>query len=272
MNALTVDSATSIRLGLFLAAFLILALAELRWPRRKLSLGRIQRWPANIGLVVCNSLVVRLLVPVAGVASALLAAQHGWGLFNLLALPWWLEILLFILVFDLTIYWQHRVFHGVPLLWRFHRIHHMDQDYDLTTGNRFHPVSIMLSALLKVGLVLVMGASATAILIAESVLNLSSMFNHSNLALPSPIEKFLRRVIVTPDMHRIHHSTDPLEHNRNFGFNFSFWDRVFRTYQHLPSQAQETMPIGLTGFTGPTTRHLTSLLIAPFSRSAGRTR
>lgn len=266
MNALTTDSASGIRLVLFLVVFVILALLELRWPRRQLSVPRFRRWFANITLSVVNSISIRLLVPFAGVASALWAQEYNIGLFNQLVWPGWLELALFVLIFDLTIYWQHRIFHIVPLLWRFHRVHHTDEDYDLTTGSRFHPVSILISALLKIGLVLLLGASAVGILTAEILLNLTSMFNHSNIRLPSKVDSLLRKLIVTPDMHRIHHSQDDVEYNRNFGFNFSFWDRLFGSYQQDASEDQEQMAIGIIGFEGAITRNLMQLLLQPLRK------
>ena len=264
MNALTADSASGIRLLLFMLGFVILALLELRWPRRQLSAPRHRRGFANIALSVVNSMFIRLLVPFASVASALWAQQNDIGLFNRLGWPAWLELALFVLLFDLTIYWQHRIFHIVPVLWRFHRVHHTDEDYDLTTGNRFHPVSILLSAFLKIGLVLLSGASALAILLAEILLNLTSMFNHSNIHLSPKADLFLRKIIVTPDMHRIHHSQDKVEHNRNFGFNFSFWDRLFGSYLPEASQDQSYMGIGIEGFKGASTRNLLLLFVQPF--------
>lgn len=265
MNAITADSASGIRLGLFLLVFLILAWSELRWPRRKLSVKRSQRWVANIGLSIINSIAIKLLIPFAGVGAALWANANGLGLFNYLNLPAFSELLLFILIFDLAIYWQHRIFHLVPIFWRFHRVHHTDEDYDLTTGSRFHPGSILISAMIKVGLVIVFGASALAILAAEILLNLTSMFNHSNLRLPERVDGFLRRFIVTPDMHRIHHSRQVVEHNRNFGFNFSFWDRLFGSYLQSPEKSQEFMEIGISGFEGNATRRIVPLFLQPFN-------
>jgi sterol desaturase/sphingolipid hydroxylase (fatty acid hydroxylase superfamily) len=269
MNELIADSASVIRLGLFLLVFLILALSEVRWPRRQLKSRRTQRWVSNIGLGVINATSMRLLIPFAGVASALWAQKNGLGLFNQLSWPVWFELMLFVLLFDLTIYWQHRMFHMVPILWRFHRVHHTDEDYDLTTASRFHPVSILISAILKIGLVIFLGAAAIAILVAEILLNLTSMFNHSNIHLPNQVDRMLRKVFVTPDMHRIHHSLDDVEHDRNFGFNFSFWDRIFDTYRQDSKQSQESMGIGIHGYEGSTTRNLLPLLVQPFREKLG---
>ena len=271
MNVLSADSASGIRLGLFLLVFLILAMSEVRWPRRQLTAGRSQRWAANIGLSFFNSFVIKTLIPFSGVVSSLWAQEQGFGLFNQLGWSGWFEFLLFILLFDLTIYWQHRVFHMLPVLWRFHRVHHTDEDYDLTTGTRFHPISILISTILKIGLVIVSGASPLAILSAEIILNLTSMFNHSNICLPKQVDRVLRKIVVTPDMHRIHHSQEKIEHNCNFGFNFSFWDRFFGSYLQDSGQAQENMAIGIVDYQGSATRSLFSLFLQPF-RSERSTR
>jgi sterol desaturase/sphingolipid hydroxylase (fatty acid hydroxylase superfamily) len=273
MNVLSADSASGIRLGLFLLVFLILAMSEVRWPRRQLTAGRSQRWAANIGLSFFNSFAIKTLIPFSGVVSSLWAQEQGFGLFNQLGWSGWFEFLLFILLFDLTIYWQHRVFHMLPVLWRFHRVHHTDDDYDLTTGTRFHPISILISTILKIGLVIVSGASPLAILSAEIILNLTSMFNHSNICLPKQVDRVLRKIVVTPDMHRIHHSQEKIEHNCNFGFNFSFWDRFFGSYLQDSGQAQENMAIGIVDYQGSATRSLFSLFLQPFrSERSARTK
>jgi len=264
MNVLSADSASGIRLGLFLLVFLILAMSEVRWPRRQLTAGRSKRWAANIGLSFFNSIAIRALIPFSGVVSSSWAQEQGFGLFNQLDWSVWFEFLLFILLFDLTIYWQHRVFHMLPVLWRFHRVHHTDEDYDLTTGTRFHPISILISTIIKIGLVILLGASPFAILSAEIILNLTSMFNHSNIRLPQQVDRVLRKIVVTPDMHRIHHSQDKIEQNCNFGFNFSFWDRCFGSYLQDAGQAQEHMAIGIVDYEGPATRSFLSLLLQPF--------
>jgi len=264
MNVLSADSASGIRLGLFLLVFLILAMSEARWPRRQLTAGRSQRWAADIGLSFFNSIAIRALIPFSGVVSSLWAQEQGFGLFNQLDWSVYVEFMLFILLFDLTIYWQHRVFHMLPLLWRFHRVHHTDEDYDLTTGTRFHPISILISTIIKIGLVILLGASPFAILSAEIILNLTSMFNHSNIRLPQQVDRVLRKIVVTPDMHRIHHSQDKIEQNCNFGFNFSFWDRCFGSYLQDAGQAQEHMAIGIVDYEGPATRSFLSLLLQPF--------
>ncbi|MBQ14243.1 MAG: sterol desaturase family protein [Gammaproteobacteria bacterium] len=264
MNNLLADSESSVRLAIFLGVFLLLASAELRYPRRTLAHSKLQRWLSNIGISALNTVLIRITLPIAGVAAALLAQDQQWGILHLIQLPPLLGILVFVAVFDLTIYWQHRLFHVVPLLWRFHRVHHTDMDYDLTTGNRFHPVSILISSAIKIMLVLIMGALPTSILIAEVLLNVTSMFNHSNLKLPSKVDSMLRKILVTPDMHRIHHSTDEFEHNQNFGFNFSWWDRLFNSYLEQANTAHETLDIGITGMQDRESLQLLTMLLQPF--------
>ncbi len=266
MNDYLDDSVSSLRLAVFLSVFLLLALFELLFPRRKLAESKVQRWSANIAISVVNTILVRVTLPLAGVGMALLAQEKNWGLINLLDVPAWLAIPVFLLLFDLAIYWQHRLFHKVPLLWRLHRMHHTDLDYDVTTGNRFHPASILLSAVIKIGLVVVLGPSPVTILVAEIVLNITSMFNHSNIDIPAKIDRFLRFFIVTPDMHRIHHSVNGAEHNRNFGFNFPWWDRLFDTYLDQPAMQQQTMDIGIDGFRTDRSINPISLLLQPFQK------
>jgi len=267
MNYLIVDSESAIRLAVFLAVFILLAIAEVFSPRRKLNYAKLQRWMNNIAISVINTVIVRISFPIAGVAATLFAQERQWGLLNQYSTPGWLNIVIFLLVFDLTIYWQHRLFHAVPLLWRFHRMHHTDLDYDLTTGNRFHPASILISSAIKLVLIIALGASAAAILIAELLLNVTSMFNHSNLKLPLALDTMLRKIIVTPDMHRIHHSTDNFEHNNNFGFNFSWWDHLFGTYLHNPKQPHETMDIGISGLQDKRSINCLWLLLQPMRKS-----
>lgn len=266
MNSLIADSEATLRLAAFFSVLFILICLEAIYPRRKLELPRVQRWFSNIGIGFFNTLFVKLVFPVAGIGAALLAQQKQWGLLNQLEMPHWLGVILFLLVFDLTIYFQHRLFHAVPILWRLHRMHHTDVDYDVTTGNRFHPVSILLSSIIKFMLVVLMGAAPIAVLIAEVLLNATAMFNHSNLKLPLPLDRILRLFVVTPDMHRIHHSVDETEHNHNFGFNFPWWDRLFGTYQAEPGLGHETMEIGITGFRNKKSANFLWLLIQPLMK------
>lgn len=266
MNSFVTDSESTLRLVVFLSVFLLLAMLELLIPRRKLTSSKARRWFVNLFLSVFNTGLIRVLIPLAGVAAAQLAQQQNWGILNLIDLPPLLSILIFLLVFDLTIYFQHRLFHVVPVFWRLHRMHHTDVDYDVTTGNRFHPASILVSSVIKLGLVFLMGPLAIAIVVAEILLNATSMFNHSNIYLPLGVDKVLRNFIVTPDMHRIHHSVDEFEHNRNFGFNFPWWDKLFGTYLEQPKLGQEEMDIGIDGFQDRQSTGLLSLLMQPLKK------
>src|SRR5205085_1569842 len=207
---------------------------ELLAPRRSQRLGRGTRWPGNIGIVVLDTLLVRLAFPITAAGLALLAEARGWGLLHSLDLPGWIAIPLAAILLDLAIYLQHVLFHAVPALWRLHRMHHADQEIDVTTGVRFHPVEILLSMVIKLGVVLALGAPALAVLIFEVLLNATSMFNHDNVLLPQSIDRVLRMIVVTPEMHRVHHSIEPAETNSNFGFNLPWWDRLFGTYCAQP--------------------------------------
>ena len=200
------------------------------------------------------------------VSLALLAGKHQWGLFNLLELPHFLAIPLFILLFDLAIYWQHRLFHMVPLLWRLHRVHHADPDFDVSTGIRFHPLSIILSMLIKMAVVVLFGPPAIAVLLAEIILNLTSMFNHGNIGIPSKVDAVLRLFLVTPDMHRVHHSCVPEETNSNFGFNFPWWDRLFGSYRAQPGKGHAGLEIGIKGLQDIEQQRLDKLLLQPLGR------
>lgn len=264
MDSLIADTESSLRLGVFLSFFVVLALLELVIPRRKLRYSKLQRWASNIGLSIFNTVFLRLVIPIAGVGTALLASDKGWGLLNHVELPLWLSTIVFLLIFDVTIYWQHRIYHRVPVLWRFHRMHHTDMDYDFTTGSRFHPVSILISTLIKGGLIFLMGPPAIAVVLAEVILNATSMFNHSNIKLPDWLDQRLRKVIVTPDMHRIHHSVERSEHDRNFGFNLSCWDRIFSSYLDRAEKDQTEMDIGIRGFQDKKSLNMFTLLFQPF--------
>ena len=259
-------SETAIRLGFFFGIFAVVALAELALPRRRLTRPRWLRWYANIGIVFLNTAASRLAIPLAPVGLAALAAERGWGVLNQVDLPLWLEILVAVVVLDLVIYLQHVMFHAVPALWRLHRMHHADLDFDVTTGSRFHPFEILLSVLLKLAAVLALGPAAVAVLAFEVLLNGTSMFNHGNLRLPAGLDRALRWVVVTPDMHRVHHSDIPSETNSNFGFNLPWWDRLFGTYRAQPSLGHEGMTIGLDAFRDPAELHLHNLLLQPFRR------
>lgn len=263
MSALILEGGYTIRLGVFLLVLAMLTLLEWRLPRRVPHYSKPQRWITNFGISFLNTAVVRLVLPIAGVGAALWAAEHGWGLFNVLAAPAWLGIPLFLLLFDLGIYFQHRLFHWVPVLWRLHRMHHTDPDYDVSTGNRFHPLSILISAWIKLTLTVALGPPAVAVLLAEVILNATSMFNHSNVRLAPGLDRRLRWIMVTPDMHRVHHSVEIDEHNRNFGFNFPWWDRLFGTYREQPRRGHEVMDIGIEGFQDVRSMRLLPLLAQP---------
>ncbi len=236
------------RFAFFAGGFIVIGLLEAWLPRRRRSYTRRARWPHNLGVALVNQIVVRFLLPISAIALATYWHANDGGLLGTVALPGWLEFLLALLLLDFAIYLQHRLFHMVPFLWRLHAMHHADQDFDVTTGIRFHPASILFSAIIKLGAVVLLGPSAMAVLVFEVLLNLTSMFNHSNLRLPLNLDRRLRLVVVTPDMHRVHHSTESAELNRNFGFNFPWWDRLFGTYLEQPAAGHEGMAIGLTDF------------------------
>lgn len=237
-----------IRLAVFLGLFAILAALETMAPRRIRRQPRRARWTTNWGVTVLNALTLRLLafaLPLLAVGAAVDAEAQGWGLFNMLALPLWLEFIIVILIFDFAIWAQHLITHKIPLLWRLHRVHHADVDMDVTTAIRFHPVEIALSMLLKIALVYVLGPAAIAVIAFEILLNGTAMFNHSNLALPGWLDRPLRRVLVTPDMHRVHHSVHRSEHDSNYGFALSIWDQLFGTYIAQPKAGHDAMDVGL---------------------------
>ena len=256
----------AVRLGCFAAVFAAMALWEWFAPRRHLTAGRRLRWPGNLGILAIDIVAVRLLVPTAAVGVALIAAAHGWGLFNLLGLPAWAAIIVGVIALDLVIYAQHVVFHYVPLLWRLHRMHHADVDIDVTTGVRFHPMEILLSLAIKMAAVAALGVPALAVLIFEVLLNATSMFNHSNVALPPRLDGIARWIVVTPQMHQVHHSIERAETNSNFGFNLPWWDRLFGTYRAKPAVGERAMTIGLPIFRDMAELGIVRLLTQPFRR------
>ncbi len=257
-----------IRLGIFAGVFLIIAMWELLGPRREQVIGRGVRWPSNLGVVVADTLLVRLVFPATAVGAALFAETHGWGLFNTLALPAWIGVLSSIILLDLAIYLQHVLFHAAPALWRLHRMHHADLEFDVTTGLRFHPIEIVLSMVIKLGVVAALGTPAISVLIFEALLNATSMFNHSNVRIPLGVDRVLRWLVVTPDMHRVHHSILPCETNSNFGFNLPWWDRLFGTYRAQPSRGHDAMTIGIEQFREPRELRLDRMLLQPFRGDA----
>jgi len=242
---------------------------ELLAPRRDQNIARGVRWPSNIGLVVLDTLVVRLVFPITAVALALLAEARGWGLFNAFAVPAWAAIPLGVILLDLAIYLQHVLFHAVPAFWRLHRMHHADLEFDVTTGVRFHPVEILLSMGIKLGVVVALGAPAAAVLVFEILLNATSMFNHGNVNLPTRVDRILRWIVVTPDMHRVHHSIKPSETNSNFGFNLPWWDRLFGTFRDQPDAGHVGMTIGLDQFRDPAELRIDRMLLQPLRGSEG---
>jgi len=237
-----------VRLGVFAAVFVTMLVWELIAPRRSLSVSKALRWTSNLGLLVLNSIVLRLMFPAAAVGIAYSVAQREWGLFNLVDWPLWFEIFTAVLLLDFAIYLQHRLMHQLPVLWRLHRVHHADLDFDMTTGSRFHTIEIIVSMLFKWGVILLLGPALIAVLIFEVLLNGMAIFNHANVSLPGAIERIVRTLLVTPDMHRVHHSTLVQETNSNYGFNLSIWDRIFKTYIDQPEKGHDAMSIGLAEF------------------------
>jgi len=235
-----------IRLGCFAGVFLAMALWELLAPRRPLIVAKSRRWASNLGLVVIDTLAVRLLIPLGAMGAAVFANERGWGLFNNVAVSPWVAVAGSVILFDLVVYFQHVLFHAVPLLWRLHLVHHVDLDFEVTTGLRFLPGEIVHSLGIKMAAATLIGPPALAILIFEVLLNATSMFNHGNAKLPIALDKFLRLIVVTPDMHRVHHSVHRRETNSNFGFCLPWWDRLFGTYRPQPTEGHDDMVIGLT--------------------------
>lgn len=261
-NALEQEPA--LRLMVFLGVFSLLALAETLSPRGQRRLSRCQRWPNNVGLILIDTLMVRWLFPFSAVALALWAETQQWGLLNAVPLTPSVAIVGALLMLDFAIYLQHRLFHALPWLWRLHRVHHADLEFDVTTGIRFHPLEILLSMGIKWGVILVLGAPALAVLLFEILLNATSLFNHANLKLSTRWDRWLRWFVVTPDMHRVHHSWQWQETNSNFGFNFPWWDRLLGTYRAQPVDGHEGMTIGLHDFRDPKELRLDRLLVQPF--------
>jgi sterol desaturase/sphingolipid hydroxylase (fatty acid hydroxylase superfamily) len=262
----------AIRIGFFLTIFAAVALAEVGAPRRPLTTRKAVRWRVNLSMTLIDVGVARFLSPILPVGLALLAASRGWGALNRLSVPFWLAVLIGVLLLDLIIYLQHVMFHMLPLFWRLHGMHHTDLDIDVTSGLRFHPLEIYLSTLIKLAAVTALGVPALAVLVFEVLLNGTSMFNHGTIRLWEGFDRQLRLFVVTPDMHRVHHSVIIRETNSNFGFNFPWWDRIFGTYRPQPAMGHDAMTIGLARFRGAGTLTLAFLLLLPFRRGgmAGR--
>jgi sterol desaturase/sphingolipid hydroxylase (fatty acid hydroxylase superfamily) len=264
------ETETAIRFGAFLGVFAILSTTEVFKPRRRLSTSKSRRWFANLTIVALNPLSVALVYPVLPVGVALLASERGWGLLNQWNLPYGLEVLIGLVALDFVVYAQHVLHHAIPMLWRLHMVHHTDLDFDMTTGLRFHPIEIILSMAIKLSAVTALGAPPLAVLIFEVALNATSMFNHSNIRLPQKVDRVLRLLVVTPDMHRVHHSVIIRETNSNYGFNLSWWDRFLGTYKDQPAKGHTDMVIGLSQFRDPQKLSLPRLLILPFVGNPGR--
>jgi len=254
-----------IRLGFFIGTFVIIALWEVAAPKRALTVSKAMRWLNNLGIVVLNTIILRLLFPAAAVGVAAFVSEQGWGLLNYYQFPLAVSIVLSVIAMDFIIYLQHVMVHAIPVLWRFHRVHHADLDYDVTTGARFHPVEIILSMFIKFATIMVLGPPIVAVIIFEVILNAMAMFNHGNIRLPKSIDRVLRWLVVTPDMHRVHHSVEDNETNSNYGFNLSIWDRLSGTYIDQPRRGHQGMTIGIHQYRNPKqVDQLPGMLTLPF--------
>lgn len=254
----------SLRLLVFLGTFVVMALAEWALPKRKRTLPQGRRWLTNWGIVVLDAVLVRFVMPILPIGLALYVADNGWGLLNWLAMPSWLSILIAFVLLDFAIWLQHLISHIVPIFWRLHQVHHADRDIDVSTALRFHPIEILLSLLYKFAWIAAIGAPALAVFAFEAVLNAAALFNHANVRLPLKLDRVLRLVLVTPDMHRVHHSVSPVETNSNYGFNLSIWDRMFGTYIAQPDAGHEDMKIGLNAYQSEKPGQLLWSILLPF--------
>ena len=252
------------RLAIFVATFVVMAGWEVLSPRRRQRYPRSARWPHNLGLLAVDVLAVRLLAPAAAIAVAIASEAEGRGILRMVGLPDWANILIGFVLLDLAIYLQHVSFHALPTLWRLHRVHHADPDLDVTSGTRFHPIEILISVMIKCIAVAVIGAPVVAVFFFEIVLNATAMFNHANANIASRLDRWIRWLIVTPDMHRVHHSCVTLETNSNYGFNLACWDRLFGTYRAQPAEGHERMTLGVGRFDQAADQRLAQLLIQPF--------
>ncbi len=269
MDTWLLTHASGVRLGAFFGIFTLMAAWEIAAPRRTLRESKMIRWTSNLAITVFNSVLLRILFPVAAVGVAAFVAERGAGLFNLFAVPYPLALVLSLLALDLAIYLQHLMFHAVPILWRVHRMHHADLDFDVTTGARFHPLEMILSMLIKFAAILLLGPPVLAVLVFEVLLNATAMFNHSNVRIPQSWDRALRWLVVTPDMHRVHHSIDAPECNSNFGFNLTWWDRLLGTYRTQPAAGHERMVIGIRQFRSHRDLWLDQMLLEPFRGQIG---
>jgi sterol desaturase/sphingolipid hydroxylase (fatty acid hydroxylase superfamily) len=267
MNILT--SETAVRFGCFAGVLVLMALGEMIAPRRRLTAKKPVRWFSNLALVGLNAIMLRILVPLGASGVAILLQERGWGILNVIVLPTWAAVLLSVIVLDFVIYLQHVLFHAVPVLWRLHMVHHADLDFDVTTGLRFHTIEILLSMLIKLAAIAVLGPPPVAVLMFEVLLNATAMFNHSNVRLPLWLDRVLRRIVVTPDMHRVHHSVIARETNSNFGFNLPWWDLLLGTYRSQPADGHEGMTIGLSQLRNKRVTYLHWMLALPFIGEPG---
>lgn len=269
MNSKIFENESIIRISFFLGFLIIIAVWETFSPRRNLTKRKWLRWYSNLGLVALNSLLIRFAFSTSAVGFSFLAKENSWGLLNNYHLPSFLPLFLSIILLDLAMYLQHVMFHAVPILWRIHRMHHADLDYDVTTGVRFHPIEMILSMVIKFGIIFIIGAPPISVVIFEILLNATAMFSHGNIYVPINADRVLRWFLVTPDMHRIHHSIRTDETNSNFGFNLTWWDRLFGTYTRNPKDKQETMTIGIDLFREEKFLSLHWLLLQPFLKRKG---
>ncbi|MBW1734180.1 MAG: sterol desaturase family protein [Deltaproteobacteria bacterium] len=258
-----------IRLLSFACVFILIAVWERIRPRREMTTSRTTRWVGNLGIVGLNSLLAQLVTPVMPVAMALVVRENQWGLLNTINIPYPVAVIVGVVLLDLVIYVQHVMFHALPILWRLHMMHHADLDYDLTTGLRFHPLEILISLGIKLSVVVVLGPPVLAVIVFEVLLNATATFNHGNIHIPEKIDRFLRLLLVTPDMHRVHHSVIIRETNSNFGFNLPWWDRLFGTYRSQPAAGHRGMTIGLSQFRDPKRLTLPWMLALPFVGKPG---
>lgn len=251
INEFVLANEVPIRMGCFFGILAVMALWEVLVPRRSLTVSKPVRWVNNLGLVFFNSFLLRLIFPAAAVGMAAFASSQGWGIFNYYETPFWLAVVVSVVAMDFIIYLQHVMVHAVPALWRLHRMHHADLDFDVTTGARFHPVEIILSMLIKFATIVVLGPAVIAVVVFEVLLNATAMFNHGNVRLPLGLDRLLRWIVVTPDMHRVHHSVEDDEANSNFGFNLPWWDRLLGTYRDQPRAGHTGMTIGIHKYRTP---------------------
>lgn len=263
MSETVLAAEPTIRLWAFLSILTAMALWEVAAPKRRLEIPRVIRWTNNFALIVVDTIILRLTFPILAVGLAVVAKERGWGILNAIEAPFWPALIISVLLLDLAIYLQHVMFHALPGLWRLHRLHHADLDFDVTTGLRFHPLEILISMGIKLAVVAALGPPAIAVLLFEVILSATALFNHGNIDLPQALDRVLRWIVVTPDMHRVHHSIDPLETNSNYGFNLPWWDRIFGTYVPQPAKGHQGMEIGLEQFRKPRDLWLDRMLIQP---------